>query len=311
MEYYSRIFVAGHRGLVGSAIVRKLASEGYRNVIVRTRKELDLLDQRAVHDFFQDERVEFAFIAAGRVGGILANSTQPADFLYENLVIAANTIHAAFEARTEKLLYLGSSCIYPREAPQPMKEESQGTGPLEPTNEAYALSKIAAMKLCEYYKVQHGRRFISAMPTNIYGPGDNFDPRSSHAIPGLMRRFHEAKQSGAKEVSVWGSGNPRREFLHADDLAEALHLLMLRYEEPGTINVGSGEEVTTRELAEAVKSVVGFNGEVRFDTTKPDGMPRKFLDSSRVFAMGWKPKRTLREGLTDVYAWARKEGVLQ
>jgi GDP-L-fucose synthase len=291
--------------------VQRLEADGYRNIIKRTRKELDLLDQRAVHAFFRDEKVEYAMIAAARVGGILANSTQPADFLYDNLVIATNTIHAAFEAGTEKLLFLGSSCIYPRAAQQPMREDAQMTGPLEPTNEAYALSKIAAMKLCEYYRVQHGRRFISATPTNIYGPGDNFDPQSSHAIPGLMRRFHEAKKRGDPDVSVWGSGTPRREFLHVDDLAEALLLLMMRYEEAGTINVGSGEEVTTRELAETMKTVVDFSGEIRFDASKPDGMPRKLLDSSRMFALGWKPKQSLRAGLADVYAWAQREGVLE
>lgn len=310
MKPDSRVFVAGHRGLVGSALTRRLQAEGLTGIITRTRQELDLLDQAAVHAFFRDERIEYAFIAAGRVGGILANSTRQADFLYENLVIATNTIHAAFEARTEKLLFLGSSCIYPRLAPQPMREESQLTGPLEPTNEAYALSKIAAMKMCEYYMLQYGRRFISAMPANLYGPGDNFDPIESHVVPGMMRRFHEAKTASAPEVTVWGSGTPRRELLHVDDLADALLLLMQRYEEPRTINVGSGQEVTIRELAETIRDVAGFDGAIQFDTTKPDGMPRKFLDSSRMFALGWQPRHLLRDGLAETYSWAMETGVL-
>lgn len=303
MKKTSRVFVAGHRGLVGSAIVRRLRDEGIEP-IVRPRTELDLLDQAAVHRFFRDEKVEFAFIAAGRVGGIYANSTQQADFLYENLVIASNTIHAAFEAKTEKLLFLGSSCIYPRIAAQPMKESSLLTGPLEETNEGYALAKIAGLKLCEMFQRQYGRRFISAMPTNMYGPGDNFDPMGSHVIPGMMRRFHEAKLSGAPEVVVWGTGAPRREFLHADDLADALYLLMQKYEDPQTINVGTGQEVTIRELAETMADVTGYRGRIVWDTSKPDGTPRKLLDSSRILALGWKPKHTLKAGLASTYAWA-------
>jgi GDP-L-fucose synthase len=304
MNERSRIFVAGHRGMAGSALVRKLEREKHSSIIVRTRQELDLLDQTAVHRFFREEQVEYAFIAAGRVGGIHANSTQQADFLYENLLIAANTIHAAFAAETEKLLFLGSSCIYPRLAPQPMPETSLLTGSLEPTNEGYALAKIAGLKLCEMYQRQYGRRFISAMPTNLYGPGDNFHPTQSHVIPGMMRRFEEARRSGSETVTVWGTGAPLREFLHVDDLAEALYMLMLQYEERQTINVGTGQEVTIRELAEAMKSTVGFRGEIVFDHSKPDGTPRKVLDSSRILAMGWGPKHELEEGLASTYRWA-------
>jgi GDP-L-fucose synthase len=303
MNSSSRVFVAGHRGLVGSAMVRRLRTAGIEP-IVRTRAELDLLDQNAVHRFFKDERIEYAFIVAGLVGGIHANSTRQADFLYENLMIAANTIHAAFEANTEKLLFLGSSCIYPRMAPQPMPESSLLTGPLESTNEGYAIAKIAGLKLCEMFHRQYGRRFISAMPTNLYGPGDNFDPLGSHVIPGMMRRFHEAKLAGAPEVVVWGTGTPRREFLHADDLADALHRLMQEYEETRTINVGTGQEVTIRELAETMAAVTGYKGRIVWDATKPDGTPRKLLDSSRILALGWKPKQTLREGLASTYKWA-------
>ena len=310
MNRESRIFVAGHKGLAGSALVRKLEREGHSAVVVRTRAELDLLDQAAVHRFFREERIEYAFIAAGRVGGILANSTQQADFLYENLMIAANTTHAAFEAGTEKLLFLGSSCIYPRLAPQPMPESSLLTGPLEPTNEGYALAKIAGLKLCEMFQRQYKRRFISAMPTNLYGPGDNFHPTQSHVIPGMMRRFEEARRAGSAAVSVWGTGAPLREFLHVDDLAEALYMLMQSYEEVGTINVGTGQEVTIRELAEAMRSTVGFRGEIVFDASKPDGTPRKVLDSSRILALGWKPSHDLREGLASTYRWAVESGAL-
>ena len=309
MNDKSRIFVAGHRGLVGSAIVRKLRANGYANLITRPREQLDLLDQAAVHRFFRDEKIEYAFIAAARVGGILANATHQAEFLYENLVIATNTIHAAFEAGTEKLLFLGSSCIYPRLAPQPMREDVLLTGALEPTNEGYALAKIAGLKLCEYYQRQFGRRFISAMPTNLYGPGDNFHETQSHVIPGMMRRFHEAKVSRASEVVVWGSGTPRREFLHVDDLAEALWLLMERYEDSATINVGSGEEVTIRQLAETMADVVGFAGKVVFDSTKPDGVPRKLLDTSRISALGWRPTHSLHDGLRQTYEWAIEHAV--
>lgn len=303
MDRNSRVFVAGHRGLVGSAVVRKLRAEGL-DPIVRSREQLNLLNQTAVHRFFREQQIEYAFIAAARVGGIYANSTRQADFLYENLMIAANTIHAAFEAETEKLLFLGSSCIYPRLAPQPMPESSLLTGPLEPTNEGYAIAKIAGLKLCEMFQRQFGRRFISAMPTNLYGPGDNFDPMGSHVIPGMMRRVHEAKMISAPEVVIWGTGAPRREFLHVDDLADALYLLMQVYEGPQTINVGTGQEVTIRELAETMTEVVGYRGNLTWDLSKPDGTPRKLLDNSRILALGWRPTHILREGLSVTYQWA-------
>ena len=309
MQKDSRIFVAGHRGLVGSAIVRKLAREGHANVLTRTRAELDLLDQRAVHAFFRDERPQFVFVAAARVGGIKANAEHEADFLYENLVIATNVIHAAAESNVEKLLYLGSSCIYPRDAAQPMREEALLTGPLEPTNEGYAIAKIAALKLCEHYHRQYGKRFISAMPTNLYGPNDNFHPELSHVIPGMMRRFHEAAVGGAREVVVWGSGTPRREFLHVDDLADALYLLMQTYEEPQFVNIGTGEDCTIAELARAMAGVTGFDGAIVFDSSKPDGTPRKLLDVSRIHALGWRARTPLRDGLRDTYRWALDHGV--
>jgi GDP-L-fucose synthase len=304
MQKDSRVFVAGHRGLAGSAIVRKLEREGHANVVTRTRAELDLLDQRAVHAFFRDEKPQFVFVAAARVGGIKANAEHQADFLYENLVIAANVIHAAAESNVEKLLFLGSSCIYPREAPQPMSEDALLTGPLERTNEGYAIAKIAGLKLCEHYQRQYGRRFIAAMPTNLYGPNDNFHPDQSHVIPGMMRRFHEAAASGAREVVVWGSGNPRREFLHVDDLADALYLLMQRYEEAQFVNVGTGQDCTIAELARTMAEVTGFEGSIVFDRTKPDGTPRKLLDVSRIHALGWRARIALRDGLRDTYRWA-------
>jgi GDP-L-fucose synthase len=307
IERGSRVYVAGHRGLVGSAIVRRLQREGI-DPIVRTRDELDLLDQAAVHRFFKGEKIDCAFIAAALVGGLHANSRRQADFLYENLAIAVNTIHAAHAAATPKLLFLGSSCIYPKIAAQPIVEDALGSGPLEPTNEGYAVAKIAGIKLCEMYHRQYGRRFISAMPTNLYGPGDNFDPMDSHVIPGMLRRFHDAKVAGAGSVVVWGTGTPRREFLHVDDLAEALYVVMQGYEELQTINIGTGSEITVRELAEMIREVVGFQGELVFDTAKPDGTPRKLLDSSRIFAMGWRPKQNLRDGLAATYEWAVRSG---
>ena len=303
------VFVAGHRGLVGSAIAAKLAREGYTRIITRTKSELNLLDQLSVDRFFREQNLSYVFVAAARVGGIHANSTYPADFLYENLMIAANVIHAAFEAKVEKLLFLGSSCIYPRMAPQPIPESALLTGPLETTNDAYALAKIAGLKLCETYQRQYGCRFISAMPTNLYGPNDNFHPFDSHVIPGMLRRFHDAREQGLESVTVWGTGTPRREFLHVDDLADALLLLMERYEEPQTINVGSGMEYTIAELAAIMKRVVGYQGEIRFDPSKPDGTPRKLLDSSRLHAMGWKARIPLEEGLRAVYASALERGV--
>ena len=304
MDHSSRIFVAGHRGLVGSAVVRLLQSRGYYGLILRSRKELDLLDQAAVRDFFRRERIEYVFIAAARVGGIHANSTQPADFIYENLMIAANLLKAAADFQVEKVLYLGSSCIYPKFALQPIQEGALLTGPLEPTNEAYGIAKIAGLKLCEMFHRQYGKRFISAMPTNIYGPGDGFHPLNSHVIPGMMRRFHEAKERSDSTVQVWGSGAARREFLHVDDAAEALMTLMDRYESPETINVGSGSECSIAELALLIQEVTGFPGRIEFDSSKPEGTPRKFLDSSRMRALGWQPRRPLREGLIESYRWA-------
>lgn len=311
MERHSRIFVAGHRGLAGSAIVRKLRAEGHEAILTRTRQELDLLDQRAVGDFFTRQNIDYVIHAAGLVGGIHANFTRPADFIYENLVIATNVVHAAAVSGVTKLLYLGSSCIYPRNAPQPMPEESLLTGPLEPTNEPYAIAKIAGLKLCEAYHRQHGKRFISAMPTNLYGPGDNFDPLGSHVIPGMLRRFHEARTSGAQEVVVWGTGRPRREFLFSDDLADAVYLLMQSYEEPATINIGTGDEHTIAELASVLSDVTGFEGRVAFDPSKPDGTPRKLLDNSRIRALGFKPRTSLRDGLQIAYRWAVENGVLR
>jgi GDP-L-fucose synthase len=297
----ARIFVAGHRGLVGSAIVRKLEKAGHRNLVTRQRSELDLLDQAAVHAFFKRESIDYVFMAAGRVGGIYANSTAQADFLYENLVIATNVIHASAQHGVTKLLFLGSSCIYPRLAPQPIPEDALLTGPLEPTNEGYALAKIAGLKLCEYFQLQYGKRFISAMPTSLYGPKDNFDRLGSHVIPGMLRRMHEAKVNGAPAVTVWGTGAPRREFLFVDDLADALYVLMERYDDPQTINVGSGDEYAIGDLARIVKAVVGYEGEIVFDATKPDGMPRKRIDSSRIQALGWRAGTKLEDGLRATY----------
>ena len=307
----SRIFVAGHRGLVGSAIVRKLLREGHGNVLAPAREELDLLDQRAVHAFFREQRPETVFLAAGRVGGITANAAHQADFLYENLVIAANVIHAAADSGAEKLLFLGSSCIYPRGAPQPMTEEMLLTGSLETTNEGYAIAKIAGLKLCEYYYRQYGKRFISAMPTNLYGPGDNFHPDQSHVIPGMMRRFHQAAAAQASEVVVWGSGTARREFLHVDDLAEALYLMMQVYEEPLFVNVGTGEDCTIAELAGIMAETTGFEGSIVFDRSKPDGTPRKLLEVSRIHALGWRSRTPLREGLRATYQWALEHGIFR
>jgi GDP-L-fucose synthase len=306
----SRIFVAGHRGMVGSGIVRKLQSEGHTQIVTRTRAELDLLDQRAVHDFFRDHRIDAVFLAAAKVGGIHANNAYPAEFLYENLMIAANVIHAAAESGVGKLLFLGSSCIYPKFAPQPIQENSLLTGALEPTNEGYALAKIAGLKLCEMYRRQYGKNFISAMPTNLYGPQDNFHPENSHVIPGMMRRFHEAKMKDLPEVTLWGTGQPRREFLHVDDLADALYLLMQKYDDLETINLGVGEDQTICELAETMKEVTGYKGRLTWDTSRPDGTPRKVLNVNRIRALGWNPARTLKDGLKSTYRWAIDNQVL-
>lgn len=303
MDKGSKIYVAGHRGLVGSAILRKLRAEGYTNLVTRTRQELDLRDQAAVNRFFEEERPEYVFLAAAKVGGILANSTYPADFIRDNLLIQTHVIDAAYRYGVKKLLFLGSSCIYPKHAPQPMKEEHLLTGPLEPTNEAYAVAKIAGIKMCQAYRRQYGFNAISLMPTNLYGPGDNFDLQTSHVLPALIRKFHEAKEEGRKEVVVWGTGTPRREFLHVDDLADAALFLMKHYESEEIINVGVGEDISIRELAELIARIVGFEGEIVYDTTKPDGTPRKLLDTSRLFAHGWRPKIPLEEGIRQTYRW--------
>jgi GDP-L-fucose synthase len=302
MKSDSRIFVAGHRGLVGSSICRELENSGHRNVIQRTRAELDLLNPAAVERFYTGVRPEYVFVAAAKVGGILANDRQPASFLYENLQIQNNLIHGAWGAGVTKLLFLGSSCIYPRLAPQPLQEESLLTGPLEPTNQWYAIAKIAGIKMCQAYRRQHGCNFISAMPTNMYGPNDNYDLQNSHVLPALIRKFHEAKVSGLPAVTCWGTGSPLREFLYADDLASACVFLMKHYNEEQFINVGYGNDVTIKQLAELVAATVGFQGEVRWDTTKPDGTPRKLMDSSRLFALGWKPKVDLAQGIRLAYA---------
>lgn len=297
-----RVFVAGHRGMVGSAIVRRLASEGCE-VLVAGRDELNLLDQAGVRAWMADRRPDAVVLAAAKVGGILANDTYPADFLYENLVIETNVIEAAFRQDVEKLLFLGSSCIYPKLAPQPIPEDALLTGPLEPTNEWYAIAKIAGLKLCEAYRRQHGADYISAMPTNLYGPGDNYDLEKSHVIPALLRKAHDAKLSGAPAMTVWGTGSPRREFLHVDDAADAMVHLLKTYSDDRHVNVGSGEDVTILELTRMVAEVVGFDGEIVTDPTKPDGAPRKLMDVSTLFATGWRPRFGLRDGLEDAYAW--------
>lgn len=303
MRLDSRIYVAGHGGLVGSALVRRLTSGGYANLITRRRAELDLEDAAAVARFFEAERPEYVFLAAAKVGGILANSEYPADFLRANLAIELNVIEAARRAGVARLVFLGSSCIYPKLAPQPIKEEYLLTGPLEPTNEPYAIAKIAGIKLCEAYNRQHGTRFVSVMPTNMYGPGDNFDLAGSHVLPALMRKFHEAKVAGARTVTVWGSGTPRREFLHVDDMADACVFLMERGDVTDTVNIGTGEDVTIAEVAALVRGVVGFEGGIEYDRTKPDGTPRKLLDVARMRGLGWTARIGLREGLAATYEW--------
>ena len=302
LEPDSKIFVAGHRGLAGSAICRELRQQGFTRILTRTRQELDLLDGNAVRAFLELERPTHVFVAAAKVGGIWANNTKPADFLWENLQIQNHLIHGAWQAGVKKLLFLGSSCIYPKLAPQPLKEDYLLTGPLEPTNEWYAVAKIAGIKLCQALRRQHGCDFISAMPTNLYGPNDNYDLQGSHVLPALIRKFHEAKVRGDREVVCWGTGSPLREFLHADDLARALVFLMRNYSEEQFINVGSGSELTIRELAETVQAVTGFSGTVVWDTSKPDGTPRKLMDSGRLFALGWRPQISLREGIALAYA---------
>lgn len=313
MDKNSKIYVAGHRGLVGSALKRKLDSKRYTNLILRNHKELDLTNQQAVNEFFEREKPEYVFLAAAKVGGIIANSTYPADFIYENLMIEANVIHAAFEYGVKKLLFLGSSCIYPKLAPQPLKEEYLLTGPLEETNEAYAIAKIAGIRLCKHYNQQYGTNFISVMPTNLYGPNDNFDLETSHVMPALIRKFHEAKVNQEPEVVVWGTGKPLREFIYVDDMADSCVYLMENFDakEVGQfVNIGVGEDVSISELAEMIKDIVGFEGEIVYDTSKPDGTPRKLLDVSLLHALGWKHKITLKDGITKTYEWCKKYELL-
>lgn len=303
MKPESKIYVAGHTGLVGSAVVRRLRREGATNLLLRTMDELNLLDQAATDAFIESERPDYVFLVAAKVGGIHANDTYPAEFIYQNLMIEANVIHAAWRCGVKKLLFTGSSCIYPKLAPQPLREEYLLTSSLEPTNEWYAIAKIAGIKLVQAYRRQYGFSAISAMPTNLYGPGDNFNLKTSHVLPALIRKFHEAKISTAPRVTIWGTGTPRRELLHVDDLADALVFLMRHYDSGEIINVGSGEDLTIRELCEIVKEVVGYTGTMEFDTSMPDGTPRKILDVARIRSLGWSPKTTLRAGIESTYAW--------
>jgi GDP-L-fucose synthase len=301
MNKDAKIYIAGHRGMVGSAILRKLEQEGYHNFVLRKSSELDLRDQEAVRTFFEAEKPEYVFLAAAKVGGILANNTYRGEFLYDNLMIQNNVIHQAYKNDVVKLMFLGSSCIYPKLAPQPLKEEYLLTGLLEPTNEPYAIAKIAGIKLCDAYRAQYGCNFISSMPTNLYGPNDNYDLEKSHVLPALIRKFHEAKQRNLPFVELWGSGTPLREFLHVDDLAEACFFLMQDYNEPGFVNVGSGSDVTILELAQLIKKIVGYQGELRFDASKPDGTPRKLMDVSKINNLGWKHRISLEDGIRRTY----------
>ncbi len=299
----ARIYVAGHRGLVGSAIMRLLGQRGFTQLLAATRDELDLRDQAAVERWFREQKPQYVFLVAGTVGGILANATRPAEFIYDNMMIHSTVVNAAHQHDVEKLLYLGSSCIYPRECPQPIREEYLLTGPLEPTNESYAIAKIAGIKMCQAYRRQYGSPFIAAMPTNLYGPGDNFDLEAAHVLPALVRKFHEAKIRGATQVTIWGTGAPRREFLHVDDLARACLFLMERYDHAEHINVGTGQDLSIRALGELVRDVVHPKAELCFDTDKPDGTPRKLLDVSKLADLGWRARINLREGIGRTYAW--------
>lgn len=303
LEVNSKIYIAGHKGLVGSALVRKLESNGYHNLVLRTHQELDLTEQRDVRRFFEKERPDYVFLAAAKVGGIYANNTFPADYIYENLTIQNNVIKSAHDVRVKKLLFLGSTCIYPKFAPQPIKEESILSGYLEPTNEAYALAKIAGLKMCQYFRRQYDDQFISCMPTNLYGPYDNFDLNDSHVLPALIRKFYEAKLSNSAEVEVWGTGKPLREFLYVDDMADACVFLMTHYNGEEHVNLGTGKEVSIKELADLIKEVSGYDGRLVFDTRKPDGTPRKVTDVSRLHSLGWHHKVELRNGLEKVYCW--------
>jgi len=301
MNPAEKVYIAGHRGMVGSAICRRLQKEGFTDIVTRTSSDLDLRNQAAVRDFFAKERPDHVFLAAAKVGGIMANNTYRAEFLYDNLLIESNIIDAAYRNGVKKLLFLGSSCIYPKMAPQPLKEEYLLTGPLEETNEPYAIAKITGIKLCDAYRAQYGCNFISVMPTNLYGPNDNYDLTTSHVLPALIRKFHEAKQTGAPAVTIWGSGKPRREFLHADDLADACYFLMQRYDEPGLVNIGTGEDLEIGELALLIKKIVGYPGKIGHDTSKPDGTPRKLMDVSKLNRLGWKAGIPLEDGLRRVY----------
>jgi len=303
MNQNAKIYVAGHRGLVGAAIVRYLKAHGFNNLVVATSRELDLREQGAVRAFFAEQRPDYVFLAAAKVGGILANDSYPAEFIYENLMMEANVIDAAYRNGVQKLLFLGSTCIYPKLAPQPLKEEYLLSGPLEPTNEWYAVAKIAGIKMCQAYQRQYGARFISAMPTNLYGPGDNFDLEKSHVMPALIRKFHEAKMANAPSVIVWGTGKPLREFLHVDDCARACVFLMENYDGADIVNVGMGSDITIGDLASLVKKAVGYTGETVFDTTKPDGTPRKLVDIGRISALGWRPEIGLEQGIANAYQW--------
>jgi len=301
LEKNAKIYVAGHRGMVGSAIYRKLVKEGFTNLITRTSAELDLRNQQAVADFFESEKPDYVFLAAAKVGGIIANNTYRADFLYENLCIQNNVIHQSYKTGVKKLMFLGSSCIYPKLAPQPLKEDYLLTGLLEETNEPYAIAKIAGIKMADAYRSQYGCDFISVMPTNLYGYNDNYHPQNSHVLPALIRKFHEAKVNGATEVNIWGSGSPMREFLFADDLADACYFLMQEYNEPGFINIGTGKDLTIKDLALLIKRIVGFEGELTFDSSKPDGTPRKLMDVSKLHSLGWQHKIELEEGIKLAY----------
>jgi GDP-L-fucose synthase len=301
MQKTDKIYIAGHRGMVGSAILRKLQKEGFNNFLLRTSSELDLRNQQETNDFFEQEKPDFVFLAAAKVGGIVANNTYRGMFIYENIMIQSNVIHAAYINKVKKLMFLGSSCIYPKLAPQPLKEEYLLTGELEETNEPYAIAKIAGIKMCDSYRSQYGSNFISVMPTNLYGPNDNYDLEKSHVLPALIRKFHEAREENKPNVSIWGTGKPRREFLHSDDLADACFFLMQNYDEPGLVNVGTGEDLEIRELALLVKDIVGYEGEMVLDSSKPDGTPRKLMDVSKLTKAGWKAKIGLREGIESVY----------
>jgi GDP-L-fucose synthase len=310
MDKQAKIYIAGHKGMVGSAIYRKLVKEGFTNFVTRSSSELDLRNQQQVSDFFAQEKPDYVFLAAAKVGGIIANNTYRADFLYDNLQIQNNVIHSAYVNEVKKLMFLGSSCIYPKLAPQPLKEEYLLTGPLEETNEPYAIAKIAGIKMCDAYRDQYGCNYISVMPTNLYGLNDNYHPQNSHVLPALIRRFHEAKEQNAAEVIIWGTGSPKREFLFADDLAEACYYLMQNYNEPGLVNIGTGEDLTIKDLALLIKQIIGYTGEIKFDTAKPDGTPRKLMDVTKLTNAGWKYHTTLEQGIALAYQDFLSKGLL-